>query len=144
MASKRNDENYCNPTAYAAFAKIKQEAKQNRACRPLIYVCSLLSGDIAANQENARRYCRSVVERGGIPLAPHLLFLQFIDEETERELSLFMGIILMGKCDEIWVFGNRITAGMRGEIDRAERLKKKIRCFSEELKEEQEDVWMET
>lgn len=144
MDSKRNAENYCNLTAYAALAKIEQEAKQNRAYRPLIYVCSPRSGDIAANQENARRYCRSVVERGGIPLAPNLLLPQFMDEETERELSLLMGITLMGKCDEIWVFGNRITAGMRGEIDRVERLKKKIRRFSEELEEEQEDEWMET
>ena len=46
-----------------------------------------------------------------------------------------MGGVLLGKCDEVWVFGNRITEGMRGEIDKAERMKKKIRRFSEELEE---------
>lgn len=48
-----------------------------------------------------------------------------------------MGGVLLGKCDEVWVFGNRITAGMREEIDKAERMRKKIRRFSEELEEEQ-------
>ena len=38
------------------------------------------------------------------------------------------------------MFGNRITAGMREEIDRAERMKKKIRRFSEELEEEEVNV----
>ena len=48
-----------------------------------------------------------------------------------------MGGVLLGKCDEVWVFGNKISAGMREEIDKAERMKKKIRRFSEELEEEQ-------
>ena len=78
--NKRNSEGYFDPTAYEALTKIARDAKQARAYRPLIYVCSPLSGDISANQENARRYCRSVVERGGIPLAPHLLFPQFMDD----------------------------------------------------------------
>lgn len=38
------------------------------------------------------------------------------------------------------MFGNRISAGMREEIDKAERMKKKIRRFSEELEEEQIDA----
>ncbi len=91
MVSKRNSEGYFDPTAYEALVKIEREAKRTRTYRPLVYVCSPLSGDIAANQENARRYCRSVVERGGIPLAPHLLFPQFMDDTSaeERDLAIF-------------------------------------------------------
>lgn len=137
MASKRNSEGYFDPTAYEALAKIEREAKQARAYRPLVYVCSPLSGDISGNQENARRYCRSVVERGGIPLAPHLYFPQFMDDgdETERDLCLFMDIVLLTKCAELWVFGERISKGMSMEIEKAKRKGQPIRWFDSNCKE---------
>ena len=53
--------------------------------RPLVYICSPYAGDIEKNTENARRYSRFAADRNGIPIAPHLLFPQFMDEETERE-----------------------------------------------------------
>ena len=137
MASKRNSEGYFDPTAYEALVKIEREAKRTRAYRPLVYVCSPLSGDIAANQKNARRYCRSVVERGGIPLAPHLYFPQFMDDgdETERDLCLFMDIVLLTKCAELWVFGERISKGMSMEIEKAKRKGQPIRWFDSNCKE---------
>jgi len=137
MASKRNSEGYFDPTAYEALVKIEREAKRTRTYRPLVYVCSPLSGDIAANQENARRYCRSVVERGGIPLAPHLYFPQFMDDgdETERDLCLFMDIVLLTKCAELWVFGERISKGMSMEIEKAKRKGQPIRWFDSNCKE---------
>lgn len=137
MASKRNSEGYFDPTAYEALVKIEREAKRTRTYRPLVYVCSPLSGDIAANQKNARRYCRSVVERGGIPLAPHLYFLQFMDDgdETERDLCLFMDIVLLTKCAELWVFGERISKGMSMEIEKAKRKGQPIRWFDSNCKE---------
>ena len=132
MASKRNSEGYFDPTAYEALVKIEREAKRTRTYRPLVYVCSPLSGDIAANQKNARRYCRSVVERGGIPLAPHLYFPQFMDDgdETERDLCLFMDIVLLTKCAELWVFGDQISTGMAIEIEKAKQKGQTIRFFT--------------
>ncbi|RKI71788.1 DUF4406 domain-containing protein [bacterium 1xD42-67] len=137
MASKRNSEGYYDLTAYEALVKIEREAKRTRTYRPLVYVCSPLSGDIAANQKNARRYCRSVVERGGIPLAPHLYFPQFMDDgdETERDLCLFMDIVLLTKCAELWVFGERISKGMSMEIEKAKRKGQPIRWFDSNCKE---------
>lgn len=76
--NKRNSEGYFDPTAYEALSKIEREAKQACAYRPLVYVCSPLSGDVERNAENARRYCRFAVDSGCIPLAPHLYFPQFI------------------------------------------------------------------
>ena len=67
MASKRNTEGYYDPTAYEALAKIEREAKAH-AFRPMVYICSPLSGNITANQRNARRYCRFAVDSGCIPL----------------------------------------------------------------------------
>ncbi len=135
--NKYNSEGYYDPTAYEALSRIVKEARQTHSFRPLIYVCSPLSGDIAANQEKARKYCRFVIDRGGIPLAPHLLFPQFMAEdiEEERNLALFMDIVLLSKCSELWVFGETVSKGMSIEIERAKRKGQPVRYYSSDLKE---------
>ncbi|MFK8197842.1 hypothetical protein ACDH46_01510 [Aerococcaceae bacterium zg-1292] len=53
-----------------------------------------------------------------------------------------MNIILLGKYQEVWVFGNRITEGMTEELIVAKRRRQPIRYFSEECVEIDEDsVW---
>lgn len=135
--NKRNSEGYFDPTAYEALSKIEREAKQARAYRPLVYVCSPLSGDMERNAENARRYCRFAVDSGCIPLAPHLYFPQFMDDGSgaERNLDLFMDIVLLSKCSELWVFGERISPGMSIEIEKAKRKGQPIRWFTADCKE---------
>ena len=135
--NKRNSEGYYDPTAYEALTKIKRAAKQARAFRPLVYICSPLSGNIAANQRSARRYCRFAVDSGCIPLAPHLYFPQFMDDGNvaERDLALFMDIVLLSKCSELWVFGERISKGMSIEIEKAKRKGQPIRWFTDDCKE---------
>lgn len=95
----------------------------------LVYVCSPYSGDVKVNTELAKAYCRYVVEQGNVPIAPHLMFPQFLDEETERELALQMDLVLMESCNEVWVFGTRVTNGMRAEIAYAKHKDIKIRFF---------------
>lgn len=135
---KRNSEGYSDPTAYQALSAIEQAERQAlRAFRPIIYICSPFSGDVTGNVENARRYSRFAVDKGYIPLAPHLLFPQFLDDDDphERELGLFFGNALMSKCSEVWVFGSRISAGMAAEIKRARWKNYRLRYFSEEMEE---------
>lgn len=100
--------------------------------KKMVYICSPYAGDIEKNTERARKYSRWAVECGCIPIAPHLLFPQFMSEETEREEALFNGIVLLGKCDEVWVCGDTISAGMKAEIEKAERFRKRIRYVSRE------------
>ena len=135
--NKFNSEGYYDPTAYEALTKIVNEARQKRSFRPIVYVCSPLSGNVAANQEKARRYCRFVVDSGCIPIAPHLFFPQFMDDckADERDLALFMDIVLLSKCAELWVFGEAISKGMSIEIERAKRKSQPIRYFTDECKE---------
>ena len=135
--NKRNSEGYYDPTAYEALVRIEREARQARAYRPMAYICSPLSGDIAANQEKARRYCRFAVDSGYIPLAPHLYFPQFMDDRNraERDLALFMNLVLLSKCAELWVFGETISKGMSIEIEKARRKNQTIRWFTGNCKE---------
>lgn len=139
MAIERfNGERYYDPTPYEALTKVEKAeraARKAAAYRPLVYVCSPYSGDVERNTYQARAYSRFAVAKYCIPVAPQLLFPQFMDEGIERELALFMGIVLLGKCDEVWVFGDTISEGMAAEIARAKKQRKKIRYFTEGLEE---------
>lgn len=106
--------------------------------KAMVYVCSPLSGDVEKNTANARRYSRFAVERGYIPIAPHLLFPQFLNDKdpVERELGLHFGNVLMSHCSEVWVFGEIISAGMDAEIKRAKKKNYRLRYFSSELEED--------
>ena len=106
--------------------------KEGRTYRPLVYICSPFSSDPEGNSIRAREFCRFALGKGQIPLAPHLMFPQFMSdaEPAERELALFMDIILMGKCDELWVLGDTISAGMSVEIEKAKKRRQKIRYFN--------------
>ena len=133
----RNSVGYYDPTAYEALSKIEREAKALRAFRPVVYICSPLSGDVELNQDNARRYCRFAVDSGYIPLAPHIYFTQFMNDHNpkERDLALFMDTVLLSKCAELWVFGDVISKGMSIEIEKAKRKGQPIRYFTTDLKE---------
>ena len=111
------------------------ESNEKKDFRPLVYICSPYSGDTEANTERARRYCRFALDNGQIPLAPHLIYPQFMDEATERDLALFIGIVLMGKCQEVWVCGDTISEGMAAEIDRALKRRQKVRYFNSDFEE---------
>lgn len=113
---------------YQVFANMNREQKR---FRPLVYICSPFSGDIAGNIKKAKQYSRYAVNQGAIPIAPHLLLPQFMSEETERDLALFMGIAILSKCAELWVFGDVHSKGMENEIAYAERKNMTIRYFTD-------------
>lgn len=110
---------------------------QDRKYRPLVYVASAYSGDVTTNTEKAKQYCRFAMEQGQIPLAPHLMFPKFMndDDPAERELAIFMDVILLGKCDELWVFGDSISEGMAIEIEVAKKRRQPIRFFNSNMQE---------
>ena len=136
--SKFNHEGYYDPTTYTALSNIEAEERKARF-RPVVYVCSPFSGNLESNVENTRRYCRFAVDSGFVPFAPHLLFPQFMYDEVpeERELALFMGIVMLTKCAELWVFGERISKGMSKEIHKAEARNMLIRYFKTNCEEVQ-------
>lgn len=137
MVEYKNAEGYPDPTTFYALCTIEKEEKALRAFRPIIYVCSPYAGDVENNIAAARRYCRFAVESGFIPIAPHLLFPQFLDDDNpkERELGLFFGNALLSKCAELWVFGDHISKGMEAEIRRATWKGYHIRYFTDTCEE---------
>lgn len=139
--NKYNSEGYYDPTVYEALTAIEREAKRT-PFRPLIYVCSPYAGDVESNIRRAREYCRFAVSMNTIPLASHLLFPQFLDDkvQSQRELGLFMGFVLMGKCQEVWCFGDRISTGMKLELAKAKQRGMRIRYFDAQCREVKRDA----
>ena len=81
MANKYNAEGYYSPTEYEALTNIEKEEKAANF-RPIVYICSPYSGNVNHNIEMARKYCRFAVDKHYLPIAPHLLFTQFMNDES--------------------------------------------------------------
>ena len=134
--NNKNAEGYPDPTAATALENVAR-AEDARVHRPVVYVASPYAGDTAENISRAKGYCRFAVSKGVIPLAPHLLYPQFMDDsdEDQRILGLRFAISLLYRCDELWVFGEKVSAGMAMEIEKAEKRGMRIRRFNSKCEE---------
>lgn len=124
-------------TEYSGSMDTKGEEKAVKAAfLPLVYICAPYSGNKELNVKRAVAFAEFAYQEGYIPLTPHQLF-PFLDDKIlfERRRAMFMDKVLMGKCQEVWVLGNKITSGMREEIETAERRHKKIRYYNEKFEE---------
>ena len=102
---KFNHEGYSDPTTYEALTNIHREevaADKKADYLPLVYVCSPYAGDIENNVKNAKVYIRYAVKENAIPVTPHLLYPQFMDDgnDAEREMAMHFNYVFLGKCTE--------------------------------------------
>lgn len=108
--------------------------ERNKTSYIKIYVCSPFKGNVELNTENARDYCRDVINENPnyIPVAPHLYFPQFLpdDDKECRRLGRTLSLELMKSCAELWVFGDKISDGMAAEISEAAYYGIPIRWFT--------------
>lgn len=89
-----------------------------------IYVCSRYRAEsqeeVIRNINDAKEECRSIVECGDIPIAPHLYFPQFLDDKDEvcREFGIRAGMQAMEECDAMIVVvrDEKISDGMHREM----------------------------
>lgn len=73
--------------------------------KPFAFVCSPYAGESRNNTKRVRGYCRKLYELGCIPIAPHLLFPQFLEDDipTERKDGLDMAEELLRRCRAVVV-----------------------------------------
>lgn len=77
------------------------------------------------------------MEKNAIPFAPHLLLPQYMEDSDpqQRELAMFMNMVFLGKCNELWVFGGHHSEGMQQEIAKAKKRHMPVRYFTEDMQE---------
>ncbi len=56
--------------------------------REKVFICSPFRGDMEGNAKKAAAYSRMACEQGYLPIAPHLLFPQFLNEGIEEERQI--------------------------------------------------------
>ena len=97
-----------------------------------VYVCAPLGGDTEGNLEKVRAYTAYALRCGTAPVVPHFYALCLDDNDPkDREIGLAAGMSLLWLCDEIWVFGDVITDGMRAELKFGKNLNIRTRHISE-------------
>lgn len=97
-----------------------------------VYICAPLRGDAQGNLEKMKRYVEYALKCGTAPVVPHFYALCTNDGITQkREPGLTAGMSLLWFCDELWIFGDEITEGMRREIDFCKNLNIKTRAVKD-------------
>ena len=133
----RNKEGYLDLTAHEALTNVWREQKRRCVKGPVVFICSPYAGDVVGNTMRAKRYARFATTKNTVPVIPHLMYPQFLfdDDPDERLLGLDMGLVLLEKCSEVWVFGDLVSAGMKVEIEKARKRNIPIRHFSIDCRE---------
>lgn len=115
----------------------------NSISHPLIFISSPLSpvsadvsvhpDELKANIALAQDACTFAVCRGFLPIAPHLYFPQFLDDNkpAERTLGINMGLEALRHCSELWIVSHRISRGMSVEIKEAQKYGILVKVFTE-------------
>jgi hypothetical protein len=108
----------------------------------IVFISSPYRGDVENNIMQASEICRICALGGVTPYAPHLFFTRFLDDDdpAERSAGIDGGLEVMERCDEVWFFGEVLSAGMRAEANHAESLKKPVRFFGDAWRQPLQDT----
>ena len=100
---------------------------------PIVYICAPFSGDMEFNIHRAIRLGKIAYEKGKMPIIPHVQYpFMNANYKKHRKDALRFDLILLSKCQEVWVLGDKVTTGMEKELSVAEKQHKTIRWFKEE------------
>ena len=93
-----------------------------------VYICAPLSGKIQENLKKAKQYARYALLCGAAPVVPHF-YAECLDDSNpeEREIGMSAGLSLLWFCDEMWIFGDEVTEGMKAEIQFCKNLNIPVR-----------------
>lgn len=97
---------------------------------PVAYICSPYRADtpeeLEENLNNVRRYFRFALSQGYAPIATHFAVCSVLDDNNpdEREQGISLDVRYLTFCNELWVFGDRISAGMAHEIHTFQQIRR--------------------
>lgn len=82
-----------------------------------VYICAPLGGNVEENLRNVRRYTKYALLCGAAPVVPHF-YAECLNDHNpkERELGMAAGLSLLWFCDEMWIFGDEVSEGMKAEM----------------------------
>ena len=94
--------------------------------KKVVFIAHPVSGDILGNVKRVLEICKSVHTKDIIPVAPYISSLQYLNDDIteDRELGIEANLEAFHRnyIDELWLFGERISKGMKQEILLAQEL----------------------
>ena len=97
-----------------------------------VYVCAPLGGNVESNLKKVRAYTEYALRCGTAPVVPHFYALCLDDNDPkDREIGLAAGLSLLWFCDELWLFVDTVTEGMRAELQFCKNLNIRVRKITE-------------
>jgi hypothetical protein len=108
--------------------------------KKIIFVAHPIAGDVEENMKKVLTLCEKIHNSGFIPIAPYIVSLQYLNDTIteDRELGIEVNSLFFEKkfIDELWLFGNKISRGMWGEIKLARKFNIPIVAKTKNLKQE--------
>ena len=91
-----------------------------------VFIAHPIAGDIEGNMKKVLAICKQIHTQEIIPVAPYLVSLQYLNDEVveDRQLGVEANLecFRRGYIDELWLFGDHISTGMKEEILLAKQL----------------------
>ena len=97
-----------------------------------VYVCAPLGGNVEQNLKKVKTYTEYALRCGTAPVVPHF-YAECLDDNDpkDREIGLAAGLSLLWFCDELWLFGDTVTDGMKNKLQFCKNLNIRIRKITE-------------
>lgn len=101
-----------------------------------VFIAHPIAGDIEGNVKKVLEICEKIHSEKIIPVAPYLVSLQYLDDTIIEDREL--GILANTECfkrryvDELWLYGDRISSGMKHEVILAFHFGIKVRAKTPE------------
>lgn len=106
----------------------------------IVYIAHPISGDIYQNHLKVRKIIRdlNMSDFDIVPFAPYLIDLlclnDYVPEERERGIKNDEAFFRAGFINEVWLYGDNISNGMKHEIELANELGIPVISKSEKIK----------
>lgn len=101
-----------------------------------VFIAHPLRGNLAGNVRKVRAICKELHTETLIPYAPYLATIRYLSDDVSEERWLGMmannELLFRRFIDEVWLYGNRISAGMAMEVKIAHKLNIPVVAKTEE------------
>lgn len=108
----------------------------------IAYIAHPISGDVLGNLERIISISRKInlEEPEVVPFAPYFLDCYSLDDDIKKErlrgIKNDIALIKKGFIDEVRLYGNKISKGMRAEVMLADSLGIKVKAMTLETQKE--------
>jgi hypothetical protein len=115
--------------AFITYGKKPRKRVVEMSRPKMVFIAHPISGDVENNCRRVLEICRQIHTKEVIPVFPRLTWSQYLgDSPDDKELAIALNeaYFRSGTIDELWVYGDKLSDGMKREIQLARELGIKV------------------